>query len=301
MALHILLQQLEPEISDADEETFVLFSQSFPSQDLGFVNAKTQSIDINVGSRSLSITQSPGLLASKRNSGTTGAVLWRVTHLFAEWLCSHENIFFASKVLQGTSTVIELGCGSSGLLALTLGPKIGTFVATDQEYVFRLLRHNLESNPCSTTIRPINASKPARGGAKAEPRSNLNNVHVLALDWEKSSVASLPYVLKGQDGFDLVIACDCIYNDDLIAPLVDTCAEICRLREAEARPTICVIAQQLRSDSVFTAWLTAFSQAFRVWRVPDEVCGSGLSSSKGFAVHIGILKSSPIEQKKEER
>ena len=54
-------------------ETFLLFCQSFPSQNLGFVDPKASVVDFTIDGRDLAIHQSPGLLTSGREGGTTGA------------------------------------------------------------------------------------------------------------------------------------------------------------------------------------------------------------------------------------
>lgn len=128
-----------------------------------------------------------------------------------------------------------------------------------------------------------------------------------SLDWE-TDAATLS--LGGGRSFDAVIAADCIYNDALIQPLVDACADICRLRHVESEgdrehdhdcddddaadgkrePTVCLIAQQLRDDSVFEGWITAFCEQFTVWRVPEGLLPEGLKHNSGFVVHLGILK-----------
>ena len=99
---------------------------------------------------------------------------------------------------------------------------------------------------------------------------------------------------ESKHSFDAVIACDCIYNDALIAPFVQTCIDICKLRRLEQRdglkPTVCVVAQQLRSAEVFESWLKAFFGAFKVWRVPDEELMDGLKSDSGFVLHVGVLR-----------
>lgn len=73
MNIHHVLQDME-EIVDAAEETFLLFAQSLPSQDLGFIDAKACTLDLEIGGRTLTIAQSPTLLSSGRQGGTTGAV-----------------------------------------------------------------------------------------------------------------------------------------------------------------------------------------------------------------------------------
>lgn len=102
---------------------------------------------------------------------------------------------------------------------------------------------------------------------------------------------------------DQRVVVDAVARDDGV--------DACRLREARpdasahdgngdregdgargeaAGKTVCIIAQQLRSDQVFEAWLAAFAEAFRVWRVPDELAGEGLRGGEGFVVHVGVLR-----------
>lgn len=54
-------------------EAFLLFSQSIPSQNLGFVDSKASELEITIGDRDLIIRQSPTILSSNRGGGTTGA------------------------------------------------------------------------------------------------------------------------------------------------------------------------------------------------------------------------------------
>jgi hypothetical protein len=103
-------------------------------------------------------------------------------------------------------------------------------------------------------------------------------------------------------GFDVVVACDCIYNEALVEPFVATCVDLCRLRRrgagegtaAEGRlsgeATVCVVAQQLRDPDVFEAWAVRFARSFHTWRLPDELLVEGLRANTGFVVHVGVLK-----------
>lgn len=68
MPLEHLLSSLGEDIDDPEEETFLLFSQQISSQDLGFVDARATSLEINVCGRDLNIRQSPTLLSSVRVS-----------------------------------------------------------------------------------------------------------------------------------------------------------------------------------------------------------------------------------------
>ena len=291
MALQKLLGTLGDEIEDAEEETFLLFSQSIPSQNLGFVDAKARELEITVSGRDLTIEQSPGLLASNREGGTTGAVVWKITPLFAEWITRNENILFKTSVLGKASQVLELGCGISGVLAISLAPKVRRYIATDQSYVFKLLKQNLDTN----TLKRKDPGNAKRRAKSVDPFVPVNSiVDVLTLDWESSSVTNLPQLSGGgsRDGLqaiNAIIACDCIYNETLIEPFVRTCAQTCQMTSV-GTPTICVIAQQLRSDSVFEEWLSTFLKAFRIWRIPDELLIEELRQGSGFVVHIAILR-----------
>ena len=297
MSLQSLISVLGEEINDPEEETFLLFSQEIPSQNLGFVDAKATSLDITIAGRDLNIIQSPGLLSSNRTEGTTGAVLWKITPLFAEWIAWEDNVLFQSSVLDRQSTVLELGCGISGIVAIASSPRVGKYVATDQEYVFKWLKPNIQNN----IPKDKNFDKVKQHGKNVASNAILHNILIMALDWELSSVSDLPR-MAGLDSADnvqsinAVIACDCIYNEALIEPMVRTCAEICQLPNASSlgKATVCIVAQQLRSDLVFGAWLFAFHKTFRVWRVPDGLLTNGLREGSGFVIHIGILREKHV-------
>ena len=213
--------------------------------------------------------------------------------MLAEWLASSDNALFTSGILGSHSSIIELGCGISALTGLTVAPLVSRYILTDQPYVAKLVEQNLEEN------RPIPTRQPAKPARKAKSRAescSSGNVGFVPLDWEADEPA--PSLTGSPDirSFDAVIACDCIYNDALVQPLVQTCIDICRLRAVDtpeaSRPCLCIVAQQLRSSEVFEAWLQAFHAAFQVWRVPDSMLIDPLRSGSGFAVHIGVLRDS---------
>ena len=293
-----LLSSFGADIDDPEEETFLLFSQRFPSQNLGFVDAKATSLEFTVGGRDLNIRQSPTLLLSNREGGTTGAVVWKVTPLFAQWITSDSNVLFRSSVLDKSSIVLELGSGIAGIIAITLACRIGRYIATDQEYVFRLLRANIEDNsPKRKSPGSGVAERHGKAPANSASACARDRIEVFALDWELSSVSSLPTIMDSDSAdmskvVDAIIACDCIYNEALITPFVRTCADICHLAYAESarKPTWCIVAQQLRSNIIFETWLKAFHKLFRVWRMPDDLLIDGLKEGSGFVVHIGILR-----------
>ncbi|KOS17956.1 Diaminohydroxyphosphoribosylamino-pyrimidine deaminase [Escovopsis weberi] len=302
-----LISQLGPEIEDPEEETFLLYSQPMASQNLGFIDPKARSIDVAINQRDFTIHQSPGILSSSRAGGTTGAVLWKINPLFAEWLSSPSNPLFLSRALSRSSSLIELGCGISPLNALALRPRIARYVLTDQPYVLKLLQQNIDANPppfsssssSSSSSYPSSSSSSSSRRAKhaASPSpAHCADISFRVLDWETDQVSAALTGCPATTSFDALVACDCVFNYALIQPLVQTCADVCRLRTrhkaagAGAPPCVAVIAQQLRNDDVFTCWLAEFRRHFRVWRFPEEMLPEGLRPAAGFVIHVGLLR-----------
>ncbi|KAF2455146.1 hypothetical protein BDY21DRAFT_325072 [Lineolata rhizophorae] len=304
---------LGDEVSDPSEEAFWLLSQSIPSQDLGFVDPRAAEISFSVADRDLTIQQSPALLSSDRKQGTTGAVVWKVTPLVAEWAASPERLLFRLGALGPAKTVLELGCGVAGVLGLALAPSVGKYVATDQNYVLRLLRENIALNngdeEASTTTTNKHQHRHGKGNTKKEAghhrewkpsrgTGNFGTIEVIPLDWETDDVSFFTDIgCSSSKGVDVLIACDCIYNESLVEPFVTTCRDICRLRsnqvhdnESSEEPTLCVVASQIRSWEVMDAFLVEFHRWFRLWRVPDRQLPESLQENSGFSVHVGILR-----------
>ncbi|KAI3109388.1 hypothetical protein CBS147333_5710 [Penicillium roqueforti] len=351
------------EVIDVDEESFLLFAQDIPSNNLGMLNPRAPSVEISINDHEYIIHQSPALLSSHRAGGTTGAepanpstdysvlrrsftrvrcpdqaegrgvelsnpmivcasalgeVLWKITPLFAEWITNPSNPLWTTALLSQTSTVAELGTGISALVALVLAPSVRHYIATDQEYVRKLFRTNLDANasvPVSSNNNSKAKSKSKASKSKSKPTTAkpVTNISFTTLDWETDQAASLKECMdldethgeeegEGDEDkdFDLLLSCDCIYNEALVAPFVRTCAELCRLRPAyvaesgelreRRRPTVCIIAQQQRSPDVFETWLREAMREFRVWRLRDDVLGEGLRSGSGYLVHLLLVR-----------
>ncbi|KAJ6012170.1 hypothetical protein N7522_002525 [Penicillium canescens] len=324
------------EVLDVEEESFLLFAQDIPTNNLGMIDSRAQSVEVSIHGNEYTIHQSPALLSGHRAGGTTGAVLWKITPVFAEWITSLTNPLWTTTLLNQSSTIVELGTGISALVALTLAPSVRHYIATDQEYVQRLFRTNLDANAsisssasAGTTSNSMSKSGKGKGGKTSKSKQtstysnpsakagNASNISFTTLDWETDQPGQLkeeciPFEATQSDdndeeeetdrGFDLLLSCDCIYNEALVSPFVRTCAEICRLRppynpsEAEQgsrshrRPTICIIAQQQRSPDVFETWLRETMREFRVWRLGDDVLGEGLRSGTGYLVHLLLVK-----------
>lgn len=292
MALSSLLDRLGPEILDAEEETFLLFSQDIPSQNLGFVDPQSATLDLNVAGKDFVIHQSPTIL--NRPGSTTGAVVWKITPLVADWLAASDNILFTTGILSSSSAVLELGCGISGLVGLVLAPLVARYTLTDQSYVARLVEKNISENCHLLNSKQLGNVSQKRKGKPSAVRSRAD-VRFAPLDWELDEVTPSLTGDGNMKSFDTVVACDCIYNDTLIKPLVQTCADACRLGRAGEnsnadRPAVCLVAQQLRDPEIFEGWIKEFSRYFRVWRVPHSALSRELRSNPGFVVHLGILQ-----------
>lgn len=229
-------------------------------------------------------------------------MLWKISPIFAGWLASPTNFLFPT-LLNASSAVLELGCGISPLNAFALAPRVAAHTLTDQAYVQRFIQRNLDENrslilsSSSSSRAPSSRKSKTKPGKAAAAEDNVG-ITFATLDWETDSpVPPAPPALRRS--FDAVLACDCVYNYALIPPLVQTCAEACRLRQKEeedsgeevgARPSLCIVAQQLRNDDVFKSWLEAFVKDFRVWRVSDDKLPEALRPSAGFVIHVGILR-----------
>ncbi|KAI3549302.1 hypothetical protein CSPX01_02410 [Colletotrichum filicis] len=332
MAVKALVSTLEDEILDPEEETFFLFSHNIPSSNLGFVDPKATELSLTLAGRDFTIHQSPTVLSSTRAGGTTGAVLWKITPLFATYLSSPTSPF--TQLFTPSSTILELGCGISPLTALLLAPRVARYVLTDQPYVSRMIHQNLEANPLpksassssssssssSTSRRSRKAAASSSTATSATTSSSPGTISFRPLDWELDtpdpSLTGVPP--STASSFDVVVCCDCIYNEALVEPLVSTTADLARLRvraqqedqdqddhddnpsssssaTARSEPCVCVVAQQLRSPDVFEEWIGAFHRVFRTWRVPDSLLPEGLRIEAGFVVHVGILREATVD------
>ncbi|KAL1896672.1 Ribosomal protein lysine methyltransferase [Ceratocystis pirilliformis] len=356
-----LIHLFGPPIEDAEEagctckpvslfafthaETFVLFSETASSGNLGFIDPRADTIDVCVAGRDFQVTQSPAVLGSTRAGGTTGAVVWRITPALGAWLADSKcplggllkrhtpNSSTGSSYSSGSphddrgTYVLELGCGVAGILALALGDRVERYVLSDQEYVRKLLHANIQANAPrgawddgsneKAKDAPDERGKTSgiSSGGKHRARDKVVNQNHLSsmrhstgtsasqagyiafkpLDWEVMTPSA---ELTGRDGvgsFDLVVGCDCVYNEALVGPFVETCEDVCRLRlqdwELERKPTVCLVAQQLRDPTVFEAWIAEFHRSFETWRVPNEMLPVDLQSTNGLVIHIGILRT----------
>ena len=150
-------------------------------------------------------------------------------------------------------------------------------------------------------------SKQAKGNNAQDGPGPGERLVFRPLDWELDTPTP-QLAHPASSSFDLVLACDCIYNESLVDAFVTTCVDICKLRRSASssgpggstssssshlekgagggsggrwRPTVVVVAQVLRNSDVFEAWIKRFIKDFRCWRVPDSLMIEGLKSEGG--------------------
>ncbi|KAF8253135.1 hypothetical protein K440DRAFT_277981 [Wilcoxina mikolae CBS 423.85] len=245
-----------------------------PRRSLGMHAPQEPTVSVNINAFTLTLTQSPTLLRSSLACGTTGAVVWNLTPRLARYLTSS-----SCPLLPPSSRILELGCGVSSVLAATLGTMVNTYIQSDMPYAVKLAEQNLREN------------LPARKkGKKVE-----YNVHTIRLNWEEDDVASHP-VIRALDGaLTAVIACDCVYNETLIQPFLDTVVSACLLHrinaEKEEEKTLVIVATEIRSPDVQECFLEAFMARFDVYRISSEFLPDELQPEHGIVIHIGMLRS----------
>lgn len=270
-----------------------MFSQDIPSNNLGFVDATANTIEIEIAGHDYTVHQSPGLLNSNNAGGTTGAVLWKVTPLLAAWLASFPSILSDLHTLHSGSVVVELGCGLTGLIGQVLCQSVQRYILTDQPSIVRHLK---------ATLGMLNGPLPEKTkGTKSKKKSTPEKhdvLEVMALDWEKDDATNLKAGLSGNAQIDLLLLCDCVYNEYLVKPLVQTCVDACRLghghrdvdMDVDGSPTVVLVAQQLRSNAILELFLETLIEEFYVWRVPEDRIPADLGANSGYAVHLAVLK-----------
>ncbi|KAK9334069.1 hypothetical protein V1520DRAFT_301017 [Lipomyces starkeyi] len=302
------LEQLT--LDDTSEHIFTLFSQHKPpdNQNLGYISRTAHTLPILIRlhaslirvSVEFEIHQSLELLNSQQENNTTGAVLWQITPLFAEWLLTpgtvFHNLLFGERE-SGSLDVIEIGAGTSGILACALSlplfahyendSKTGSYIATDQSHILRMLKKTWEViSQLSSIWRRfccIEPKQPRITHERSGPR-----IEVLELDWEhaKQDIKDIhDFLWTSQDEaiiakkeFDIVVACDTVYNDFLIAPFVNA------LKILAGENTHILLGMQLRSHDVQEAFLReAQSNSLDVWHVLPEHLSERMQS--GFAVY----------------
>jgi len=152
--------------------------------------------------------------------------------------------------LQG-KRMVELGSGTgfiSIVCALTLG--LSDIVITDLPDLKPHIKRNLYKNKLLVEQEQGH-----------EHAGSEMNVRIEDLDWRQSC--------DEFGKFDLVVCCDCIYEESCFLPLVSTIAALSREGDEEQEPTIVVIAYEERKIQEDKFW-ELFGKIFECHSVPLE-------------------------------
>lgn len=128
--------------------------------------------------------------------------------------------------------VLELGSGT-GMLAVLLSEACGTYTATDLYENLRLVSRNVELN------------QRLHGRPSKSKEVKLEELDWIAISKDSTKVSSRTGREEG-GGYDLVIAVDCIYNEYLVRPFIDTLSAVC----PQSSSTVVLVVVELRSADV---------------------------------------------------
>lgn len=174
---------------------------------------------------------------------TTSIELAKLVHSQGE-----SDALFIDRAHLATASVLELGSGT-GVLAALLGPMAGSWTATDYQPLLLLISKNVRRN-CEGI-----------SGAKIDVRE---------LDWTWSQKQIEQNFATPADTWDIVLAVDCLFNESLVKPFVDT---------LNALPSkAVVIVSELRSEDVLRLFLESWLALgkWQIWRASNGSDEAGL-------------------------
>ena len=182
-------------------------------------------------------------------SGIGGAD-WPAANLFCHIVAN--NSFYES--IFESKTVLELGSGT-GLGGITVDKlfRPSQVVITDLEQYREHILHNVQLNACS------------------------DKVQAAALDWTDMA----PFSANYSASFDVILALECVYREDLYQPLIDV------LLKASNKQTLVFLGlTRLFAQTKFFALVEA--AGLRYTRIPDHAMPAVLRSQQSTA-DCGLL------------
>ena len=264
-------------IKQVDDHIFELFTYHTPpeNQDLGYVDRRSESIDITLhrSNIDLSISQSLTELSSTKETSSTGFVCWKSAVYFTDWLLSDERCpFYLIFRNKSSLKVLELGTGVAGICVSLLGPLVGTYTATDQKHILKLLKQNFETNAGTQKYTSTTLKRPPT------KHTNPPRIEFIEFDWEDLDNAMYNCETLGLDPPDLVIACDTIYNDYLIPHFISAFTILLR------QGTGILITLQLRQPDTLESFVRQVVDAsLNMYYIPYDMLSEELTA--GFVVY----------------
>nr|XP_031858685.1 uncharacterized protein CI109_005920 [Kwoniella shandongensis]KAA5525757.1 hypothetical protein CI109_005920 [Kwoniella shandongensis] len=222
-----------------------------------------------VESVEVKIQQDLGML--KGRGGDTGSVLWRSSLHLARLVLSQyhhppsSSLPILDTVALRKANILELGAGT-GLLAVLLGPLCASYTASDRMENLKLVKRNLDLNGLGAAgqVPEIGDShkkdkgpKGGKGQSETKATVRLEEVDWIAVSEETKRHRTNSHTHDGEEEtkYDMILAVDCIYNEHLIQPLVDTLARYCPVG---GKTVVCVVVE-LRSADVLTTFLETWT------------------------------------------
>lgn len=203
--------------------------------------------------QTIEVTIQQDASALRREAGNTGSVAWQSSLEFAKHILqgsasgTNDPPILRPEAL-GQTSVIELGSGT-GILSVLLGPLVKNWTATDIATLLPLIRKNHKRN--------------------AE-RLALAHLSTEELDWTwttrqmKRALLDLCCPCGGEKaetskGFDIAVAVDCLFNEALVQPFVNTLDHL---------PTsVVIIVVELRSPDVLRLFLERWLASKHEWAI----------------------------------
>jgi len=187
------------------------------------------------------------------NSMDLGTTVWDASIVWAKYVekqSARRGEFVPSKTRGKRVLELGAGMGLGGLAMCALGCDV---VLTDRAEVLELLQNNVDRNlpnrsPGTATSSDFSSGKEHFGTAIVRPLHWGNAEELRALD----------------PPFEYVLCTDCVYQEGLCRPLVDTLASA-----TSSRSKVFVVNEH-RSQSVQDTFMTCLEEQFHVKKVPHS-------------------------------
>ncbi|GAA6036640.1 hypothetical protein JCM8097_001266 [Rhodosporidiobolus ruineniae] len=213
--------------------------------------------------------------ALRHRKGDTGSVLWRVSLHLATYLLTQHR--FPSPSLPpvlpslSSSSILELGSGT-GFLGIALRSIFSSYVSTSTSSSSSPARPSWTFTDQLANLPLVVRNLRANGIDPSAPAVGVEELDWLAESalWEKGQRSAYsPSSARGREGTeekrppDLILACDCIYNPSLSAPLART------IKRHAGRETVVLVASELRDEDALEAFLREWvdGEEGEGWRV----------------------------------
>lgn len=267
---------------DLYDHLFQIYVEHKPTelQHLGYVDKSSNLLEVTLPNANidLSVQQSLSLLSSGTESSTTGFICWQGGVNFADWVladprCPIRDLFNSS------TTVLELGAGVGAVLASVLGPRVSTYVASDQKHLLKLMKANFANNVVSQRYQSSTLPVAQNGGPKRREEEAWSSIDFIEFDWEFYDKGRANYLeLTSKQYPDVILASDTIYNTHLIPHFVNS------MKSMMDHHTISLVTLQLRDEDVTEQFLLEVTQlGLELYAVRDEDLDQKLM--EGFMVY----------------